>query len=142
MIFSSPPTRLSIKFSFGLLLLSAVASIKVNAESIENSGVINISPRSCLITKNHNHCERSLIISWNFETATDFCVLLKNGVQLFCEYSQLAGKREIDGDLRVTTTFVFQKPETKNYFAKVVVYVLKKSQPTLRKRYSHPWSIF
>lgn len=123
---------------FGL----AIVSSSIKAAERNNKNSISISPRSCLVKDENSYCNKDLVINWRFSEETDFCLLVDNGLILFCENDQLQGTKTLSNRLKKTTKFEVVEQGSQRKLSEISVYVIKESAAKLRKRYRHPWSIF
>ena len=131
-------------FKLLTLVLWGVTFLPVFANATERKGdsSISISPRSCLVKDDKSYCEKDLVISWKFKERIDFCLLVDNGLILFCENDQLKGSKTLSNRLKKTTRFEVVEQGTQRKLSEITVYVIKENAAKLRKRYRHPWSIF
>lgn len=126
---------------FALLTL-AFLSLSGKASERKQSNSISISPRSCLVKDDKSYCDKDIVVSWQFTESTDFCLLVDNGLILFCENNQLKGTKTLFNRLKKTTKFEVVEQGTQQKLSEITVYVIKENAAKLRKRYRHPWSIF
>lgn len=128
---------LPIKVFIGLSLLFSEVTI-----AQENKDIIHISPRSCLIEKAEQPCEKEIVLNWRLSHSLNFCISTDKKQYLFCNGESHSGQEVLLSHLERTTTFIVTENQSGDILARIVVYVVTNKTQAQRRRYRHPWSIF
>lgn len=108
--------------------------------SIAKTPSLDVSPRVCVVSQQHEFCDLNLVFKWQLSSSGDTCLYQEN-TQLMCWQGQRSGELNYKARVQVETLYSLINPHTGTLLASVLVEV-QSAHTTKKYRLRSPWSFF